>query len=174
MVNESDALWVVSTKDGSRELLVPAPEGSPTRRFDLAWSPNGKLIAYSVMEEVTNGDNMGIRRLAIDVVDLETKSARRLTWRPSTDGTAISWSSDSTRVAFLGLPDGSPEPSRCRSGTARHLVASGGCLHRQCGWHWRTQPDEHGDVRALPRVVSRWSFAGVRHVRGSSLPDRRS
>ena len=111
VVNELDALWLVSAEDGSRELLVAAPDDPKIRRFDLAWSPDGKLIAYSVMEEVTNGDNMGIRRMAIDVVDVETKSARRLTSRSGTDGTAISWSPDSTRVAFLGLPDGSPEPS---------------------------------------------------------------
>ncbi len=90
----------------------------------MTWSPDSRVIAYSVMEEVTSGDNSGWMRVAIDVVDVDTQVVNRLTSRVGTDATGITWSPDSARIAFLALPDGAP--GSCPSGQAPEAVMSGG------------------------------------------------
>jgi len=104
--------WLVDIGTGESRILVPQPEaeGSPNW-FNFVWSPDGKKIAYAVMQDVINGDNQGSYRTAIDIVDVETGDISRLTSRPGTDGVALGWSPDGRSIVYLGIPDGGPLPS---------------------------------------------------------------
>jgi len=102
------SIWLVSIPSGEKRELVPSPEEG-IRYWDVSWSPDGEYLAYEVTKEVTSADNGGTQRIAVDVVDVQTGEVRRISERLGTDATGHVWSPDSKTLAFLGLPDGSPE-----------------------------------------------------------------
>jgi dipeptidyl aminopeptidase/acylaminoacyl peptidase len=104
-------IWLTDVADGSRRRLVPAGQQGDVTYTSLAWSVDGESIAFAVMQLVESGDSSGRYRREIDVVDVATGVVRVVSDRPGTDDVAISWSSDSESVAYLGLPDGSPLPA---------------------------------------------------------------
>lgn len=104
-------LWVAQANgEGAIRLATPNPPEAEQFSFPI-WSPDGASIAFAISRWVTNGDDSGIYRTAIDIVAADGSGRTRLTSRIGTDTIGISWSPDSMYLAFTALPDGSPTPS---------------------------------------------------------------
>lgn len=103
----ADALAFVSTRDGPYELYASKADGSDQHRLtrdrgsastrkglhyqiDPAWSPDGKLIAFSSSRDGS---------LHIFVVDAAGRKTTRLT-SGTYDDTHPTWSPDGTKIAF--------------------------------------------------------------------------
>jgi TolB protein len=99
-------IWVTRVGDGAATRLVPPPSDPGTRFTAPVWSPDGRRLAFATyaLGEVSS-------RSAIDVVDLDSGTVRRLTERPATTDESISWSPDSRFIAYAGLPDGIAVPT---------------------------------------------------------------
>ena len=104
-------LWVTPVGGGPATRLVAAPQDTDIWFQSPTWSPDGRTIAFAVMQWVMSGDNGGSFRLAIDSVSVDGGQARRVTSRIGTDVVGLSWSVDGQRLAYVGIPDGGPIPS---------------------------------------------------------------
>jgi WD40 repeat protein len=104
-------LWMSPVSGGPDIRIVPAP-ADPNEIFsDLAWSPDGRQIAFASSELLVEGDVSGAYRSAISIVSQDGSNLRTLTTRPGTGPIGISWSPDGRYISYNGLPDGSPPPS---------------------------------------------------------------
>jgi hypothetical protein len=104
-------VWV-SPVSGGPAILVAPKSANPNERYSSAvWSPDGRRIAFAGFTEVTNGDNSGMYRSAIYVVNADGSDLRRLTARSGDDSSTFSWSPDGHYIAYDGSPDGVPPPS---------------------------------------------------------------
>ena len=116
-----DGTHVAWLKNWNEVWVTPVSGGPGTRVagsvvldgqfLGLEWSPDGRRVAFATMALITNGGNQGSYRSAIDVVDADGSNPRRVTARPGTDGVGFSWSPDGQRLAYVGIPDGTPIPS---------------------------------------------------------------
>lgn len=105
-------VWVMRSDGGEARPLTEAAE----RVEQYAWAPNGRVVAYTAADpapadEKTAADRRDDEReyeraerpVHLWVVDVETRAATRVTSGPDfTIQGALSWSADSTHVAFTG------------------------------------------------------------------------
>ncbi|HXW76659.1 MAG TPA: prolyl oligopeptidase family serine peptidase, partial [Candidatus Eremiobacteraceae bacterium] len=103
-------LWVVNA-DGSGERRVTSgswslpysePPGSPGS--PLSWSPDGKSIAITRLENPIYGDN---DHSSVEVVDVQSGAARKITSHSILEGFP-SFSPDGTQIAYWYPRDGDP------------------------------------------------------------------
>jgi len=123
---------MIAKPDGSDVTVLATPEGTnsplPGTGNEVAWSPDGKQIAYisstpDIRAAEASGDPMVItrylykpdagegmtrfndnQRLHIFVVDVGTKQTRQLT-KGDTDEHSIDWSPDGKEILYLANPE---------------------------------------------------------------------
>ncbi|HYI22407.1 MAG TPA: hypothetical protein VEX62_07200 [Candidatus Limnocylindrales bacterium] len=92
------------------EVLVPArPDGDHSYQ-SLTWSPDGRSIAFAVMKQVDRGDTTSESRVEVNVVDVASGQVTTVSKRPGAYSMPLSWSPDSSEIAYLGLADGAAPP----------------------------------------------------------------
>lgn len=87
---------IVANQDGSGEQQL-AVRKSPVEINDIAWSPDGKLIAFVVWGTDKDGYYMNIE--GVSVADKETQNISLARWRSIH---SISWLSDSSALVVTG------------------------------------------------------------------------
>jgi dipeptidyl aminopeptidase/acylaminoacyl peptidase len=116
-------LWVVAATGGEARRLtsgdwslpVSHPPSSPAS--PLAWSPDGKSIAFVKIVGPYSGD---ADQSAIEILDVETRQSRGLTGRKRHEGYP-SFSPDGKRIAYWFPREGEP-----KNVNEIHIVSAGG------------------------------------------------
>lgn len=105
-------IWIMRRDGGEAQPLTQSAENVS----QYAWAPNGRVIAFTVTDPVPGDEKAAVERrddereyerverpVHLWVIDVESKAATRVT--SGADFTiqgALSWSADSTHVAFTG------------------------------------------------------------------------
>jgi Tol biopolymer transport system component len=115
-------LWVApaSGEQGLDVRIVPAPTVPGAFFVSLAWSPDGRQIAFATfVRDPLTGDG---KRTSIDLVNADGSGLRRLTTRPGLLGDLIAWSPDGRSLAYTGSAD---SPTAASSGLGGTVAPSG-------------------------------------------------
>jgi Tol biopolymer transport system component len=97
-------LWVMDTQEGERHKLNSVLTGY-YEQFGLAWSPDGKQIAFVMSDEAKLGKQLNDLHSNIYVADVNSGNVKPLTRFSHTQILAPTWSPDGSMLAFAGNPD---------------------------------------------------------------------
>jgi DNA-binding winged helix-turn-helix (wHTH) protein/Tol biopolymer transport system component len=95
--NGVDAIYVVPSKGGTPERLIPEESGP---HADLTWSPDGKKVVYSTAPWLSIG-NYSLDKIEVRILELATRRTITLPHRPE-GFNSPRWSPDGRYIA--GLP----------------------------------------------------------------------
>jgi Tol biopolymer transport system component len=95
--NGVDAIYVVPSKGGTPERLIPEESGP---HADLTWSPDGRKVAYSTAPWLSIG-NYSLDKIEVRILELATRRTITLPHRPE-GFNSPRWSPDGRYIA--GLP----------------------------------------------------------------------
>jgi TolB protein len=146
------SIWMVK-RDGSDPHLFYAGSGPIVA---VAWSPNGKTLAYAMQLDIPN-------QYEIFLINLDGSNQRRLTNGLSGIGGSISWSPDSASLLISAGPVGGKEIYRVdvASGAATQITNGG----NNAAPSW--SPDGHYIVFNSPRNANQ-SDIFIMNADGSS------
>lgn len=100
-------LWVMDTQEGERHKLSSVLTGY-YRQFGLAWSPDGKQIAFVMSDDAKLGKQLDELHSNVYVAEVNSSSVKPLTRFSRAQILAPTWSPDGSMLAFAGNPDGTP------------------------------------------------------------------
>lgn len=140
---------VAQNSDGSsqQELVTQGSGGSYTGVVSMAWSPNGRLLAYAAVRASPNatGDGKTVEHAldgrAIYIVNPQTGETRVLTHPGDAVDGWPQWSADGTRLLYTRQHDGYADVRVVTlEGSRDELLVTGladpMCYYSGCGW-WR-------------------------------------
>jgi DNA-binding winged helix-turn-helix (wHTH) protein/Tol biopolymer transport system component len=96
--NGVDAIYVVPSKGGTPERLIPEESGPHT---DLTWSPDGKKVVYSTAPWLSVG-NYSLAKIEVRILELATRRTITLPHHPE-GFNSPRWSPDGRYIAGLSF-----------------------------------------------------------------------
>lgn len=100
-------LWIMDAKEGERHKLSSVLTGY-YKQFGLAWSPDGKQIAFVMSDEAKLGKQLDELHSNVYVADVNSSNVKPLTRFSHVQILAPTWSPDGSMLAFAGNPDNAP------------------------------------------------------------------